>query len=136
MILCSLPECQTTAGCMCPKRVSMSYPNADLNRVGRLEAEVAALRARCEKAEAEVAEAKASRDLQARIASDEEGLSRAAESRCAELDRRIAETRAAALEEAAELATTCIDPAGRCKCSTAYEIAAAIRALIPEQKEG
>lgn len=51
-------------------------------------------------------------------------------------DRRIAETRAAALEEAAELATTCIDPAGRCKCSTAYEIAAAIRALIPEQKEG
>lgn len=52
------------------------------------------------------------------------------------LQDRIAETRAAALEEAAKLATICIDPADRCKCSTAYEIAAAIRALIPEQKEG
>lgn len=96
---------------------------------------VSGLRARCEKAEAEVAEAKASRDLQARIASDEEGLSLAAESRCAELDLRIAETRAAALEEAAKLATICIDPADRCKCSSPYEIAAAIRSLIP-QKEG
>jgi hypothetical protein len=34
-----------------------------------------------------------------------------------------------ALEEAAKLATTCINPADRCKCSTAYEISAAIRAL-------
>jgi hypothetical protein len=44
MILCAMPECQTTAGCMCPKRVSMSYPNADLNRVGLLQDEITRLR--------------------------------------------------------------------------------------------
>jgi hypothetical protein len=51
--------------------------------------EISALRTRCEKAEAERDEAKASRDLQARIASDEEGLSRAAESRCEELVKAL-----------------------------------------------
>jgi hypothetical protein len=39
------------------------------------------------------------------------------------------QARADAIEEAAKLATTCINPADRCKCSTAYEISAAIRAL-------
>lgn len=44
-------------------------------------------------------------------------------------ESRLAEARAEALEEAAKTATTCINPADRCKCSTAYEIAYAIRAL-------
>lgn len=45
------------------------------------------------------------------------------------LRAKLAEARADALEEAASTAITCINPADRCKCSTAYEIAYAIRAL-------
>lgn len=107
--------------------------------------EISALRTRCEKAEAERDEAKASRDLQARIASDEEGLSRAAESRCEELEAALAETRAAALEEAAKLAAefhwqlpmyadaAVNEATDDAACAVQEQIAAAIRALIPRE---
>ncbi|MEH2695638.1 hypothetical protein GFL93_12570 [Rhizobium leguminosarum bv. viciae] len=110
-----------------------------------LKDEINSLRARCEKAEAELKYESDRGDEWLEKATYEVGgvpqlwsaRATAAESRCEELDRRIAETRAATLEEAIDAVKRCADPSTFVMTGPAgilMQAAAAIRALIPERE--
>jgi hypothetical protein len=56
MIICSQPECQTTAGCKCNLQIQIPYPSdllkANATAIEAKDAEIAALRERVKQAEA------------------------------------------------------------------------------------